>query len=33
MELQDVPLDNPEVLNLLKDVINCGLKDLEKEDK
>jgi hypothetical protein len=33
MELQDVPLDNPEVLNLLKEVINCGLKDLEKEDK
>jgi len=32
-ELREVPLDNPEVLNLLKETINNGLKDLEKEDK
>jgi hypothetical protein len=32
-ELQEVPIDNPEVLNLLKETINNGLKELEKENK
>ena len=32
-ELQDVPIDNPEVLNLLMATINNGVKDLEKENK
>lgn len=32
-ELQEVPIDNPEVLNLLKETINNGLKDLDKENK
>jgi hypothetical protein len=30
-ELQDVPITNPEVLNLLRETIMNGLKDLEKE--
>jgi hypothetical protein len=32
-ELQEVPIDNPEVLNLLMETINNGLKDLENENK
>jgi hypothetical protein len=32
-ELQEVPIDNFAVLNLLKETINNGLKNLEKEDK
>ena len=31
-ELEDVPIDNPEVLNFLKDSINIGLKELEQEE-
>lgn len=30
-ELQDVPIDNPEVLNFLRETIMNGLKDLVKE--
>jgi hypothetical protein len=32
-ELQDVPINNPEVLNYLRESIKNGLKDLEKEGK
>jgi hypothetical protein len=32
-ELQDVPINNPEVLNLLGETIHTGLRDLEKENK
>lgn len=32
-ELQDVPINNPEVLNLLRETINNGFKDLEKEGR
>jgi hypothetical protein len=30
-ELQDVPINNPEVINFLRETINDGLKELEKE--
>jgi len=32
-ELQDVPINNPEVLNYLRETIKNGIKDLEKENE
>ncbi len=32
-ELQDVPINNPEVINFLRETISNGLKELEKEKK
>jgi nitrogen fixation/metabolism regulation signal transduction histidine kinase len=32
-ELQDVPINNPEVINFLRETIKNGLKELEKEKK